>query len=152
MPAFATLASTTLAEGCDGASTRIKLTSTTGLTGTVSRIWCGGELMKFERVDISPWVIVRRGVDGSKASPHASGEAIYIGQADQFFYGPPAGRPDATVLVSPYIDVVNGNVYFAQGDTTPTATANRWWQIQTTTRTSGPLGVQTSTLDPTSST
>jgi len=152
MPALATLVSTTLAEGCDGASTRIKLTSVSGLVNQITRLYVGGELMKFERVDISPWIIVRRGVDGSKASPHVSGEAVFIGRPDQFYYGPPAGRPEAAVLVSPYIDVVNGNVYFAQGDTTPSTSANRWWQIQTNTRTSGPLGVQTSTLDPTSST
>lgn len=154
MPATVTLSSTTLAEGCDMGQTRIKVTSTTGMVQGL-RIYVGGpggELMKIQRLDVSPWVIVTRGVDGSKASPHSSGETIYIGRGDQFYNVPPVGRPDAAIAVSPYIDVVAGLIYFAQGDNQPSATAVRWWQVQTNTRTTQPLGVQTTTLDPTSST
>jgi len=151
MPATVTLSTTTLAEGCDASASRIKVASTTGMLPN-TRLYVGGELMKVMRIEVDPWVIVARGVDASRAAAHPSGDTVYIGRADQFYAVPPFGRPDASVLVSPYIDVVAGNIYFAQGDVTPTATANRWWQIQTNTRTSGPLGVVTSTLDPTSST
>ena len=151
MPATVTLSSTTLAAGVDSAATRVKVTSTTGLVHGV-RMYIDGELMKVLRFDPDPWVVVTRGVDGSKASAHSSGVTVYIGRADQFYGQPPVGRPDGAVLVSPYIDVVNGNVYFAQGDVTPTGSAVRWWMVQTNTRTTQPLGVTTSTLDPTSST
>lgn len=156
MPATVTLASTTLAEGCDGAATRLKVTSTSGMY-TGLRLFVGGagndgELVKVMRLDVDPWVIVTRGVDGSRAQPHVSGDTVYVGRADQFYCCPPMGRPDAAVAVSPYIDVRAGLIYFAQGDTTPSTSANRWWQQQTNTRTSQPLGVLTSTLDPTSST
>ena len=151
MPATVTLSTITLAEGCDASAGRIKVSSTSGLTYGL-RLYVGGELMNVLRIDVSPWVVVARGVDGSRAAAHPSGDTVYIGRADQFYAVPPFGRPDAAILVSPYIDVVAGNIYFAQGDVNPTASANRWWQIQTNTRTSGPLGVVTTTLDPASST
>lgn len=149
MPATVTLSSTTLAEGVNAASGRIKVASTAGmLAGT--RLYIGGELMAVIRIEVDPWVSVTRGVDGSKASAHASEETIYIGRADQFYSTAPVGRPDAAILVSPYIDVVAGRVYFAQGDAS--ATSSRWWQEESVTHGAGPLGVRTTTFDPTSST
>lgn len=156
MPATVTLASTTLAEGCDASATRIKLTSTTGVFFGKCLFIAGqgrdGELVKVQRLDVATWVIVTRGVEGSRAQPHVSGDTVYIGDCGQFYAIPPMGRPDAAIPVSPYIDVVNGQIYFAQGDVVPSQTAVRWWQMQTFTRTTGPLGVTTLTLDPTSST
>lgn len=156
MPATVTLTSTTLAEGCDAATTRVKVASTSGIVPGL-RLFVGGsgndgELMKVQRLDVDPWLIVARGVDGSRAQPHVSGDTAYVGRGDQFYCCPPMGRPDAAIPVSPYIDVVCGRIYFAQGDTQPSATANRWWQEQTNTRTLLPLGIRTVTPDPTSST
>jgi hypothetical protein len=151
MPATVTLSSTTITEGVDASATRIKVASTTGLVYGV-RLYIDGELMSVQRLDVDPWVIVTRGVDGSRASAHSDDSVVYIGRADQFYDRPPIGRPDAAVLVSPYIDVVNGNVYFAQGDVTPSGSAVRWWQIQTNTRNPQPLGVIPSVLNLTSGT
>jgi hypothetical protein len=158
MPATVTLTSTTLAEGVSNGDTRVRLTSVSGVTPGL-RLYVGGfgapgELMRVDRLDVSPWVVVTRGVDGSRASTHSTGETVYIGRADQFYGVPPFGRPNGAVPVSPYIDAVAGKVYFAQGDTQPSATAVRWWQEQTTVRVPGPLGApsSTTTLDPTSST
>ena len=151
MPARTTLTSTTLANTINASEGRIKVASTAGMVPGM-RLYVTGELMTVLRLEPDPWVSVQRGVDGSEAQAHAVGDTIYVGRADQMYSGPPVGRPDAAIEVSPYIDVINGAIYFAQGDTTPSASANRWWQIQTNTRTSGPLGVMTSTLDPTSST
>lgn len=150
MPATVTLTSTTMAAAVDRSNGRIKVTSTSGMTPGV-RLYVNGELMTVIRLEPDPWVSVIRGVDGSRASAHPAGDVVYIGRADQFYSQPPQGRPDAAIEVSPYIDVINGVVYFAQGDTTPSATADRWWAAQTNTRTLQPLGVRTSTLDPTSS-
>jgi hypothetical protein len=146
-----TLATTALSVGVNASDTRIKVDSTSGMNRD-TRLYFPGELMQVIRLDVSPWVIVRRGVDGTTACPHSTAETIYIGRADQFYQGPPVGRPEGAVLVSPYIDVIGNKVYFAQGDTTPSGTAVRWWQEQTTTRVIGPLGSTTTTLNPTSST
>lgn len=151
MSATVTLGSTTLADGVDAMSCRVKVASTAGMVpGT--RLYTNGELMTVLRIDVDPWVCVSRGVDRTSSSPHSSGETVYIGRADQFYAAPPVGRPDSSVLVSPYIDTVAGKVYFAQGDVTPSGSAVRWWQEQTATRVARPLGGTTTTLDPTSST
>jgi hypothetical protein len=158
MPASVTLSSTTLAQGVSSGDSRVKLTSVSGVVPGL-RLYVGGfgapgELMRVDRLDVSPWVVVTRGVDGSKAGPHSTGETVYIGRADQFYSVPPFGRPEGAVPVSPYIDIVAGKVYYAQGDTQPSATAVRWWQEMTTVRVPGVLGAPSSsvTLDPTSST
>jgi hypothetical protein len=150
MPATVTLATTTLAEGVDASSGKVKLTSTSGVTPGTG-LYIDGELMKAISLDVDSWVHVKRG-ESSAAAPHPIGDTVYIGRMDQFYSGPPNGRPNAAVAVSPYIDVVNGKMYFAQGDTYPSTSANRWWQEVTTTYTSGPLGIRTTTLDPSSST
>lgn len=150
MPATVTLASTTLSEGIDDKATRIKLASTAGITAGL-RLYIDRELVGVVRLDIDPWVIVKRGADGSPSIPHGAGTQIFIGRADQFYSSPPNGRPASSIEVSPYIDVVGGRVYFAQGDAVP-AGAARYWVVQTTTLGVGPLGVRTTTLDPTSST
>lgn len=153
MPPTVTLSSTTLAVGVDAAATRIKVASTTGMVAN-TRLYVGaypsGELMRVDRIDVDPWVVVTRGVDGSKVSPHAIGDTVYVGRADQFYSTPPVGRPDGAIAVSPYIDVVAGKVYFAQGDTGTQSV--RWWVEQTTVRTVSALGVYTTTTTPTSST
>lgn len=151
MPATVTLNTATLPDGIDERSARIKVSSTANMTTGV-RLYIDKELMTVLRLDVDPWIIVTRGADGTPSIPHAGGSPIFIGRADQFFYGPPVGRPQPAILVSPYIDVTNGNVYFAQGDSVPGSTAPRWWQAQTVSYGIGPLGVRTTTLDPTSST
>ena len=151
MPATTTLSTTTLATGCTDRDTRIQLASTSGVRPGLF-LWFDGEAVEVRRIDVDPWIIVKRGVAGSMALPHSSGVPVYIARADQLYEGPPMGRPEGAVLVSPYIDVRAGKLYFAQGDTTPSGTAVRWWQEQTNTRVAGPLGSTTSTLNPTSST
>lgn len=152
MPALATLSTTTFAEGVDNKSDRIRVASTSGMVPGI-RLYANGELMTVLRIDVDPWVVVTRGVDSTSATPHSSGETIYVGRADQFYSSPPVGRPPSPVLVSPYIDAVAGKVYFAQGDNQPSATAVRWWQEQTTTYTPGSLGgPATRALSPTTST
>lgn len=151
MSATVTLSTTTLSEGVDGSSCRLKVASTAGIVPGL-RLYTNGELMTVLRIEVDPWVCVSRGVDRTAATPHSSGETVYIGRADQFYSAPPVGRPDASILVSPYIDAVAGKVYFAQGDVTPSGSAVRWWQEQTATRVQRPLGGTTTTLDPTSST
>lgn len=151
MPATETLATTTLAEAVDATTNLIKLASTSGLyPGT--RLWFDGELVRVVSVAVDPWVNVVRGVDGTKGAAHPSAVTVYIGQAHQFYASDPVGRPDASIPVSPYINVIGNRIWFAQGDAVPGTTSDRWWQLQTNTRGFGALGVRTSTYEPTSST
>jgi hypothetical protein len=149
MPATVTLSTTTLTYGVGPAAGRIALDSTDGITPNI-RLFIDGELMKVISLDVAPWVNVARGVDGTSGASHPSEATVYIGRADQFYSQDPVGRPDAAIRVSPYINAINGRVWFAQGDAN--TTANRWWQLQTTTYGIGPLGVRTATVDLTEST
>ena len=151
MPATVTLSTTTLNEGVGSTERSVKVASTSGLTSGL-RLFVDGELMTVVSLGVDPWVNVLRGVDGTAAQHHDSGATIYIGRADQFFSSDPVGAPREVIPVSPHINVINGSVWFAQGDELPAGSAQRWWQKQSTTFGVGALGVRTTTLDPTSST
>ena len=151
MPATVTLSSTTLSTAAGASDRQIKVASTSGLTpGT--RLFIAGELLEVVSLGIDPWVNVLRGRDGTAGAPHDSGILIYIGRADQFYGVGPTGVPDEAIAVSPYINVTNGTVWFAQGNTLPEGQSKRWWQKQTTSYSTGALGVRVETLDPTAST
>lgn len=150
MPATVTLSSTTLQSPCGPADTQIKVASTSGLViGT--RLFIEGELMAVTGLAVSPWVNVQRGVDGTTGLPHNTSATIWIGQPSQFYSSDPIGRPNDVILVSPWINVIENRVWFAQGDNMPAGFGNRYWQVQSTTYGAGSLGIQTSTQSPTSS-
>lgn len=157
MPATVTLASTTLAYPLNGSGdTLVSLASGSGITPGL-RLFVDRELMTV--VSAAPasatgaaTFLVLRGRDGTMAQQHDGGATVYIGRGDQFYDQDPEGAPTEAIPVSPWINVRNGRVWFAQGDVAPTGVASRWWQQQTATYSSGPLGVRIVTLDPTSST
>jgi len=150
MPATVTLSSTTLAQDIDHAVGLIKVASTSGMLPKM-RLFCDGEVMTVVSLsDTDPWVNVLRGSDGSPARSHSAGSTIYIARGDQLYSTDPVGEPYVAIPVSPHINVLNGKVWFAQGD--PVAPGTRWWQAQTTTYDVGALGVRTQVVSPTSST
>jgi hypothetical protein len=151
MPATVTLSTTTLLEGVGAGDRQVRVASTSGLTPG-KRLFFSSELATVVSLGVGTWVNVLRGVDGTAAQPHDAGETIIIGRADQFYGSDPVGAPPEAIPVSPYVNVINGSVWFAQGDTLPTGQALRWWQKQSATYGVGALGVRTVTLDPTSST
>lgn len=153
MPATVTLSTTTLADSVTSSPNLVKLTSTSGVIPGM-RLYVDRELMAVISLDVDPWVKVQRGVDGTHASRHSSTATVTIGRADQFYTTDPQGASPSEFMVSPHINVLNGNVWLAQGDAAPTAGAPvyRWWQNVTTTYGVGPLGVRQITQDPTSST
>lgn len=151
MPATVTLATTTLNATASATDGQILVASTSGITPGLC-LWVDRELMCVIRLGVGSWVLVQRGIDGTMSTAHASGSTLTIGRPDQFYATDPRGRPPEEIPVSPYINVANGTTWFAQGDTQPAGLANRWWQVQTTTRDVGALGVRTVALDPTSST
>lgn len=148
MAATVTLATTTLQANVGQFDSQIKPGSTSGMAPGV-RLFLDGELMTVISLDPGSLVSVRRGQDGSSTQAHASTATVYIGRADQFFSQDPIGTPAAPVAVSPYINVVNGSVWFAQGDEAGPGTPARFWQKVTTTPDIGALGVRTSTAAPT---
>lgn len=155
MPATVTLSTTSLYEAISDKAGEIKVASASGLvTGT--RLWIDRELMSVTSVGVSttPYTIVkvRRGVDGTVATAHASSSTVTIGSAEQFYNYDPMGIPPTCIPVSPWINTRNGNVWYAQGDATEFAQNARWWQNVTNTYGVGSLGVRTVTSDPTSST
>ncbi len=150
MPATTTLSITSLAAPCGKDDPQIKVASTSGITAGM-RLFIDRELMSVVSLGVSTLVNVRRGVDGTLATAHTAAFPMYIGAADQFYNFDPQGKPPEAVLVSPHINVLTGDVWFAQGESGPNAVA-RWWQKQVITYTQGPLGYPSGTADPTSST
>lgn len=151
MPATVTLSTTTLSAPVRMSDSSILVASTSGLTPGI-RLWVDKELMSVVGLGINNQVSVQRGVDGSAGSDHASSSVITIGRADQFYSSDPVGRPPSVIPVSPYINVLNGSVWFAQGDSQPDMVTARWWQPVTTTYGAGALGIRTTAQDPSSST
>jgi len=152
MPATVTLGSTTLSQPVSASDSQIQVSSTSGLTvGT--HLFCEGELVAVVSLGADPAIVrVRRGVGGTTALDHDSSAPVWIGRGDQFFSRDPVGSPPEAPLVSPWINVVNGTVWFAQGDSEPSGQTYRWWQKQETTWAQGALGIRTSESNPTSST
>lgn len=158
MPATVTLATTTLGQLVHPHEDRIKLASTSGVViGT--RLYCDRELMRVIGVGGAfpdPWVQVSRGVDGTRTTAHSPGATVYVGRADQFYASDPQGEPPDAIPVDPYINVMTGDVWLAQGDAGPVdgirPIATRMWVKQSTVLAAGALGAATVTSSPTSST
>ena len=150
MPATVTLSTTTLSVGINRSEGLLTVASTSGLTAGI-RLFCEGEVMSVVGLGVGTQVRVSRGTDGTNGAPHDAGTLIYIAQASQLNSVNPTGRPPDAIPVSPYINVSDGSIWFAQGDIVPAGISNRWWQAQTTTYGIGPLGVRTVTYSPTSS-
>ena len=136
--------------------------TTTNAVGTVSSLttsdqisigdglWIDQELMKVLETLTDPAGVkyhVKRGVGGSAAQLHSSTAVVTIGSMDKFYSNDPKGRPEESVLVSPWINTTNGKVFFPQGDAFP-ANSVRWWQEVTNTYGIGPLGVRTLVSSP----
>jgi len=151
MPATVTLSTTTLLESVGPSNRQIKVASTSGLTPGI-QLYTDGELMEVVSLAVDPWVNVLRGRGGTAGKAHDSDNTVYIGRADQFYEKDPQGSPENVIAVSPYINVVNGSIWFARGDTLDGELGRRWWQKQIATYEEGALGVQLETLDPVEST
>jgi hypothetical protein len=147
MAATVTLSTTTLVNSVDPLDQAISVSSTSGLTPGV-RLYIDRELMSVISLGISPWVNVRRGMDGTATSRHASSSTVTIGRADQFYQHDPVGLPPEEVLVSPWINVITGDRWTAEGDEAGPGVGGRWWQKTVVTHDTGALGVRTTTSTP----
>lgn len=147
MAALATLATTTLSTDVEPNDSAVILASLTGITPGL-RLYVDMELMGVLSIGIGTTVNVLRGVDGTATTRHASSRTVTIGRADQFYDRDPIGPPPAQVLVSPWINVLTGAQWTAQGDETGADAAARWWARSEHTRGVGPLGIVTDTVAP----
>jgi hypothetical protein len=149
MPATVTLSSTVLELGADVLAPSIKPLSTDNILPGCF-LFISGELMRFIAYQPGGWIKVARGVGGTSAQKHTSREVVWIGRGDQMYDFDPVGRPPDVIPVSPHINVLNGRVWFTQGDAT--GPGKRWWEEQATTREAGALGVVQESQSPSSST
>ena len=152
MPATVTLSTATLAYGVDPRADEVTLSSVSGVYPGFC-LFIDQELMTVLRLLDSARVKVGRGIGGTPAQDHSSSATVYIGKPEHFYSADPIGVPSSAIPVSPYINVLNGRVFLAQGDAAqfPGQQVNRWWQPVETTYGVGPLAVRFSTQDPTSS-
>jgi hypothetical protein len=116
------------------------LASTSGITPGV-RLYADRELMSVDRLTgVGNEAVVRRGIEGTAATRHASNTAVYIGRGDQFYSSDPVGLPPIVVPVSPYINVLTGVAWVAQGDEAGPGNAGRLWAPITVTQAAGAFG------------
>lgn len=133
-PAQTILTETTLSAKIPDTQTKvITLTSATGVSAPTmpliqaanlgSQLYAGRELMDVEAVNGTS-ITVRRGAGGTKATPHPSGELVFVGTPNQFFAAPqgagggdPGGACTRSSLpypdisnVLPFINVTTGNI------------------------------------------
>jgi hypothetical protein len=151
MPATVTLSSTTLLPQVGASDNLLTLTSTSGIYPGM-RLFIDQELMGVTGFGVGTQVTVTRGLEGTSGAIHNSGAIVWIGTPEQFYSRDPVGRPPIATPVAPWINVRNGNVWFAQGDATPIGAATRWWQLATSTYENLPFGPTVITTSPTAST
>jgi hypothetical protein len=153
MAATVTLASTTLTAKVCPNDASLPLASTAGIVPGLrlylaDSVASRGELCAVVSLGLGTAVNVRRGVDGTASAAHAAGATVTIGRADQFYGSDPVGMPPVAVAVSPWINVLTGTQWLAQGDEVGAGTALRFWQQVTTTTTPGVLGARVTTQTP----
>lgn len=142
MSALATLATTTLAAPVSSSDSLVKLTSTSGVVPGIY-LYCEQELMQVDRLDANGYAIVRRGQSGTASQPHVSTAVVTIGRGDQFYFVNPFGTPPSVQLVSPWINVLTGEQWTAQGDETGLS-PNLYWAKTQYVHSTGALGVRSS--------
>ena len=150
MAATYTLGKTTFTAAVGQGDPQVKVASTSGLTPGM-RLFCERELMRVVSLGVSSLVNVQRGVDGTLARPHDTMSTVYVGSGDQFHHSDPQGRPPDVVLNDPWINVLTGDIWFADGDGGGVPNGDRWWRKQIITRSTDPLGVRSWTPDITAS-
>lgn len=139
--ATVSLSSTTFVQTVEPSDSKVVLASTSGITPGV-RLFADRELMQvLSLTGVGNEVVLRRGVDGTSASRHATLAPVYIGRADQFYDSDPRGLPPVTLLVYPYINVVTGVLWVAQGDEAGPGNAGRMWAPVTVAEAQGALGI-----------
>lgn len=83
-----------------------------------------------------------------RAASHGPNALVYTAPPSAFYSHDPIGVPPVGVQ-NYWINERAGRIWVAQGDEAGAGTANRFWQLQTSTPGRGPLGIRTTTITPT---
>jgi hypothetical protein len=145
--ATVTLSTTTLSAAVSASDGAFTLASTSGIVPGV-RLFLDRELIAVVSLGLGTSVNVRRGQHGTAAQAHASGSTVTIGRADQFYESDPQGLPPDVVLVSPWINVLTGAQWTAQGDESGPGLKARYWQQTVVTPAIGDLGIRVTSSTP----
>ncbi len=109
---MAALATTTLNGAVATSATRVCLAGTTALTSVGLWLFVDGEAMQtLAAPDGSGNVAVQRGLGGTRVSPHATADTVYIGTSAQFYQQDPIGVPPTWPDVTPWINLLTGGVW-----------------------------------------
>ena len=149
MQATYTLTTTGFAAPIGAADTLVTLTSLTGIVvgATNTHLFANHELLAVQSLTgVGNQVIVKRGVDGTAARAHGTGETIYVAEAWQLFEMDPEGLAPLATRSNPHINIRNGKVWVIQGDDEGPGTQTRRWAEVTTTQSIGALGVRVDTV------
>jgi hypothetical protein len=138
MPA---LNSTTLSAPLLPTDRRVRLASISGVRKD-DLLYIGRELMTVLDASVNP-LSVARGANGTNAVSHVNGQTVYSGTANQFHNYDPSGVPLKVPIADPWINVRDGRVWVAQGDTVGPGAVARRWQLQQSTYAAGALGILT---------
>jgi hypothetical protein len=142
MAATVTLTTTTLSTQVGASDASVFVASTSGMTPGV-RLFVDGELLSMLRFGVGTReVVVLRGVDGTSTQAHAPGSEVTIGRGDQFYMADPVGRPPNPVDIAPWINLVNGRRWVAQGDEAGPGAQLRSWALETDAAAIGSLGIR----------
>lgn len=142
-----TLSTTTLAARVDPGDLSVSLASTSGVLPGMG-LYVDRELMEVLSLGLGTSVNVLRGVEGTATTAHASSQPVTIGKLSEFYQQDPVGAPPADVLITPWINTVNGTSWTVQGDETGPDQQARWWAKTQSTHAVGALGVRTVTAAP----
>lgn len=146
---MASLHSTTLAVAISATDRTVPLVSSAAQSGGIPAVARGDILfigtegmtvIGFGTDGVTPRVM--RGT-GTTAHSHPIGSQVYSGPAWMFKNADPGGIPQGTPTVNPWINLRNGTVWIAQGDEAGPNVGARYWQLQTTSRSLGSLGIRT---------
>lgn len=142
MSALATLATTTLAAPVSSSDSSVSLASVSDVVAG-QFLYCEQELMKVISVDYGGLTArVTRGAHGTAGKAHTSLAVVTIGRGDQFYDTNPFGAPPIVQLVSPWINVLTGEQWTAQGDENPLGPNLYWARTQWVHQPAG-LGART---------
>ena len=137
-----TLATTTVLTTIEPADTTITLASIANVSPG-DGLYAGTELLRVRAYAGGTSVAVLRGQAGTVTQRHVSNQTVTIGRMDQFQVTDPLGPPPIPVLVSPWINVLTGQQWVAEGDETGPNGSAQWWAPTQTTHAVGALGVRT---------
>ena len=141
-----TLSTTTFSQTVEPSEITVTLASVANVSPG-DGLAAGTELLKVIAYAGGTSVRVLRGQSGTMTQRHVSNQTVTIGRMDQFHTTDPFGPPPIPVQVSPWVNVLTGQQWIAQGDETGPNGSAQWWAPTQSTHGVGALGVRTTVTE-----